>query len=77
MAKLTDIARTAGIDLRGCIVSLHGVYDAQANRKAIFNRGMTPNVNENVRCRKTTKHGRKRLFDACRCGYLQGALAHY
>jgi hypothetical protein len=33
------------------------------NRKAIFNRGMTPNINENVRGRKTTKRGRKQLFD--------------
>ena len=64
LAKLTDTARAVGIDLRGSIVSLDGVYDCWANRKAIFNRGMTPNINENVRGRKTTKRGRKRLFDA-------------
>ena len=37
---------TAAFDfsLRGAIVSLDGVYDCRANRKAIFNRGMTPNI---------------------------------
>jgi len=64
LAKLTAMARAVGINLRGSIVSLDGVYDSQANRKAIFNRGMTPNINENKRGRKTTKRGRKRLFDA-------------
>jgi transposase len=64
LAKLTGIARAVGIDLQGSIVSLDGVYDCHANRKAIFNRGMKPNINENVRGRKTTKRGRKRLFDA-------------
>ena len=36
---------------------------AGLNRKAIFNRGMTPNINPNPRGRKTTKRGRKPLFD--------------
>jgi transposase len=64
LPKLTRIAKAVGIDLRGTIVSLDGVYDCKANRKAIFNRGMVPNINENPRGRKTTKRGRKRLFDA-------------
>lgn len=64
LPQLTSIARAAGIELKGTIVSLDGVYDCQANRKAIFNRGMVPNINENTRGRKTTKRGRKRLFDA-------------
>jgi hypothetical protein len=34
-----------GMDLCGTIVSLDGVYDCRANRKAIFNRGMVPNIN--------------------------------
>lgn len=45
------------------IVSLDGVYDCQANRKAIFNRDMKPNINPNPRGRKTPKRGRKPLFD--------------
>lgn len=64
LPQLTSIARAVGIELKGTIVSLDGVYDCQVNRKAIFNRGMVPNINENKRGRKTTKRGRKRLFDA-------------
>ena len=41
------IARSVGLDLRGTIVSLDGVYDCRRNRKAIFNRGMVPNINAN------------------------------
>lgn len=58
------IAKTAGFSLKGTIVSLNGAYDCRKNRKAIFNRGMTPNINENPRGRKNTKRGRKPLFDA-------------
>jgi len=61
--QLTSMARAAGLDLRGNIVSLDGIYDCPANRKAIFNRGMTPNINENSRGRKSTKRGRKQIFD--------------
>jgi len=38
LPQLTSIARVVGIDLKGTIVSLDGVYDCHANRKAIFNR---------------------------------------
>ena len=44
-------------------MSLDGVYDCRLNRKAIFNRGMVPNINANPRGRKATKRGRKPLFD--------------
>jgi hypothetical protein len=40
------------MDLCGTIVSLDGVYDCRANRRAIFNRGMVPNINPNPRGRK-------------------------
>lgn len=60
---LTRIAQAVGFDLRGSVLSLDGVYDCKFNRKAIFNRGMIPNINENRRNRKTTKRGKKRLFD--------------
>jgi len=63
LPKLTQIAQAIGIDLQGSIVSLDGAYDCRANRKAIFNRGMVPNINENPRRRKTPKRGRKPLFD--------------
>ena len=62
LPQLTCIAKAVGLDLRGSTISLDGVYDCKANRKAIFNRDMVPNINENPRGRKTTKPGPKRLF---------------
>ena len=58
------IAQAVGLELQGAIVSLDGVDDCRRNRKAIFNRGMVPNINANPRGRKATKRGRKPLFDA-------------
>lgn len=48
-------ARTVGIDLIETIISLDGAYDSRVNRKAIFNWGMVPNINENLRGRKVPK----------------------
>ena len=62
LPKVTEISRIVGFKLKKTIVSLDGVYDCRANRKAIFNRGMIPNINENLRGRKTPKPGPKRLF---------------
>lgn len=61
---VTRIAASIGLDLKGTIVSLDGVYDCRSNRKAIFNRRMIPNINTNPRGRKSTKRGRKPLFDS-------------
>ena len=63
LPKLTHIASAIGLVIQGSIVSLDGVYDCRQNRKAIFNRGMTPNINPNPRGRKNTKRGRKPLFN--------------
>lgn len=62
LPNVTRIAQRAGLELKATIVSLDGVYDSRANRKAIFNRGMTPNIPENPRGRKSSKRGRKRSF---------------
>ena len=62
LPQLTHIARTVGMDLHGTIVSLDGVYDCRLNRKAIFNGGMIPNINPNLRARKLPKRGRKPFF---------------
>ncbi|WP_244144542.1 transposase [Paraburkholderia hospita] len=62
LPRLTRIARAVGLDLRGTVVSLDGVYDCRRNRKAIFNRCMVPNINANSRGRKAQKRGRKALF---------------
>ena len=63
LPEVMRIARAVGMDLEGSIVSLDGVYDCRPNRKAIFNRGMIPNINPNGRGRKHPKRGRKPLFD--------------
>jgi hypothetical protein len=52
LPRLTRIAHAVGLDLRGSVVSLDGVYDCPRNRKEIFNRGMVPNINRNPRGRK-------------------------
>ena len=62
LPQVTRIAKQVGLDLNKTIVSLDGVYDSRANRKAIFNRGMVPNIPENRRGRKTPKRGRKPIF---------------
>ena len=45
-----------------CITRSAQVHDPH-NRQGIFNAGMIPNLKENPRNRKTTKRGRKRLFN--------------
>jgi hypothetical protein len=62
-AQTHPVAHAIGMDLQGLSVSLDGVYDCRANRKAIFNRGMVSNIPENPRGRKTPKRGRKQRFD--------------
>ena len=64
LPQVSRIAQSMGLALQGTIVSLDGVYDCRTNRKAIFNRGMIPNINKNPRGRKTPKRGRKPLFNA-------------
>ena len=63
LPRVTRIAQTVGLNLNQTIVSLDGVYDSRANRKAIFNRGRVPNVPANPRGRKTPKRGRKPMFE--------------
>jgi hypothetical protein len=58
------IARSVGLELQGTIVSLDGGCDCRQNRKAIFNRGMVPNINASARGRKSAKRRRKPLFNA-------------
>ena len=50
------------LTLQGTIISLDGVYDCPQNRKAIFNRGMVPNIKPNRRGRKAPKRGRKPIY---------------
>lgn len=62
LEELKCSAVTAGFDFTQSVMSLDSAYDSRANRKKIFNMGMIPNIPENVRNRKSTKRGRKRMF---------------
>jgi transposase len=61
---LKRVAKLTGLVLAGAYLNLDGGFDAKANRKAIFNAGMIPNIKENPRNRKAPKRGRKRWFNA-------------
>jgi hypothetical protein len=63
LPRLTEMARAIGAGRQGSTLSLDGVYDCRDNRRAIFNRGMTPNIPENPRGRKTPKRGHKQRLD--------------
>jgi len=64
LKALKQVGKQVGLDLRGAYLNLDGGFDSAHNRKCIFNAGMIPNIPENPRNRKTTKRGRKRLFNA-------------
>ena len=57
VAKLTELS------LHRSYINLDGGFDSKSNGKVIFNAGMIPNIKESPRNRKTTKRGRKRLFN--------------
>lgn len=57
-------AKLTGVVLAGAYLNLDGGFDSKANRKAIFNAGMMPNIKENLRNRTSPKRGRKRWFNA-------------
>jgi transposase len=61
---LKRVAKLTGLVLEGAYLNLDGGFDSKANRKAIFNAGMIPNITENPRNRKSPKRGCKRLFNA-------------
>lgn len=63
LPQLSRIAQAVGLTLQGAIASLDGVYDCPRNRKAIFNRGMVPNIRPNPRGRKMPKRGRKPIYN--------------
>jgi len=64
LKALKKVAKEVELDLRGAYLNLDGGFDSTYNRKCIFNAGLIPNIKENPRNRKTTKRGRKRLFNA-------------
>ena len=63
LKALKRVAKLTGLALHKAYLNLDGGFDSKHNRKAIFNAGLIPNIKENPRNRKTTKRGRKRLFN--------------
>lgn len=65
LKNLTRVTRAVGIDLAGSICNGDAGFDSKKNRKAIWNRGMRPNIPENPRRRDRTKpkRGRPKHFD--------------
>jgi transposase len=63
LPEVMRISRAVGMDLQGTVVRLDGVYDCHANRRAIFNRGMVPNINPNPRGGTQPKRGREPIFE--------------
>lgn len=60
---LKRVARHVGLNLTGAVLNLDAGFDSKANRKAVFNAGLTPTMKENPRNRQTPKRGRRRFFD--------------
>jgi transposase len=63
LTALKQVAKQVGLDLRGASLNLDGGFDSAHNRQCIFNAGLSPNIKENPRNRKTPKRGRKRFFN--------------
>jgi Transposase DDE domain len=61
---LKRVAREGGLELAGAVLNLDAGFDSKANRKAVFNAGLKPNIKENPRNRQQPKRGRNRFFDA-------------
>jgi hypothetical protein len=63
LQALKQVAKPAGVDLKGASLNPDGGFDAAHNRKCLFNAGLIPNIKEKPRHQKTVKRGRKRLFN--------------
>ena len=63
LPQVIRIAMHVGLELNKSIVSLNAAYDDRANRKAIFNRSMVPNIPKNLRIRRAPKRERQPLLE--------------
>jgi transposase len=57
-----DMTR-CGLDSNGAFFNADSSVDTRAARKQLWNYGVTPNIPENKRNRKTVKRGRKRQYN--------------
>jgi transposase len=53
-----------GLSIAGARLNADAIFDTREARKVCFNHQVVPNIAENKRNRKTTKRGRKRLFNS-------------
>ena len=53
-----------GLDIQDAFFNADKAFDTKEARKVCFNHAVIPNIDQNKRNRKTTKRGRKRLFEA-------------
>jgi hypothetical protein len=44
LKDLKRVAREVGLDLSGAVLNLDAGFDSKANRKAVFNAGLKPNI---------------------------------
>ena len=72
LKALKRVAKLTGLVLEGAYLNLDGGFDSKANRKAIFNAGMIPNIKENPRNRKTSQ-ARAQAVVQCRDSCVTGA----
>jgi transposase len=66
LKDLKRVTRAAGLELTSAGVNRDAGFDSKANRKCLFNAGLTPTIKENPRNRQKPKPGRRRFFDAVR-----------
>jgi hypothetical protein len=64
LKALKQVTKEVGIDLQGASLNRDGGLDSARNRQCMFHAGLSPNIKEKPRNRKTTKRGRKRFFNA-------------
>ena len=63
LKNLFNAMKRCGLDYQGAIFNMDSSFDTRAARKLLWNRGVTPNIPENRRNRKTAKRGRQRHFN--------------
>ena len=64
LKAVKQVATQVGANLRGVSLNLNGGCDAVRHRRGMCHAGLTPNITESPRKRRTTKRGRTPHFNA-------------
>jgi transposase len=59
-----EFMKRLGLSIRGAFFNADSAFDTREARKVCFNHALIPNIADHKRNRKTSKRGRKRLFNA-------------